>query len=105
MPGRVGDTPIIAAGTWADGHVAVSATGQGEYFIRTAACAQVSWRVQAGEALEAATDKVLAEIKALGGVGGLIAIDREGRIAAPFNSQGMKRAALSVDGEIRSEVF
>lgn len=105
LPGRVGDTPLIASGTWADDAVAVSGTGQGEYFIRTAACAQVSFRVKAGQTLEAATRAVLDEIRAMGGEGGLIAVDREGRIATPYNSQGMKRAVLTVDGRIRSEVF
>jgi isoaspartyl peptidase/L-asparaginase-like protein (Ntn-hydrolase superfamily) len=105
MPGRVGDTPIIAAGTWADDTVAVSGTGQGEYFMRTAACAQVSWRVRAGQSLQQATEAVLAEIKGLGGEGGLIAVDRHGNVSVPFVSEGMKRATLTPDGEIRSEVF
>ena len=105
MPGRVGDTPIPGAGSWADGHVAVSGTGQGEYFIRTVACAQVSWRVAAGATLDEATRAVIAEIGSMGGDGGLIALDRDGRIAHPFNSQGMKRAWLTTDGEIGVEVF
>lgn len=105
MPGRVGDTPIPAAGTWADGHVAVSCTGQGEYFIRVAAAAQVGWRVGSGQSLSDATRGVIDEIGTLGGDGGLIALDRAGRIAAPFNSQGMKRAWLTPEGEIGVEVF
>lgn len=105
MPGRVGDAPIPAAGTWADSHVAVSCTGQGEYFLRIAAAAQVSWRLAQGQGLEAATDAVLAEVKALGGEGGLIAVDAQGRISTPYNSEGMKRAVLGADGAISSEVF
>ncbi|MES2835297.1 MAG: isoaspartyl peptidase/L-asparaginase [Pseudomonadota bacterium] len=105
MPGRVGDTPIPAAGTWADGHAAVSGTGQGEYFIRVAACAQTAWRVAAGQSLAEASRAVIDEIGDLGGDGGLIALDRQGNIAAPFNSQGMKRAWLTTDGEIGVEVF
>lgn len=105
MPGRVGDTPIPAAGTWADGNVAVSGTGQGEYFIRVAACAQTGWRVAAGQSLAEASRAVIDEIGALGGDGGLIALDREGNIAAPYNSQGMKRAWLNPAGEIGVEVF
>lgn len=105
MPGRVGDTPIPAAGTWADGNVAASGTGQGEYFIRVAATAQTAWRVAAGQSLSAAARAVIDEIGALGGDGGLIALDREGNIADPFNSQGMKRAWLTRDGEIGVEVF
>lgn len=105
MPGRVGDTPIPGAGSWADGRVAVSGTGQGEYFIRVAACAQVSWRVGAGQTLGEAGQAVIDEIGGLGGDGGLIALDRDGNIASPFNSQGMKRAWLTPDGEIGVEVF
>lgn len=105
MPGRVGDTPIPAAGTWADDRVAASGTGQGEYFIRVAATAQVSWRVGAGQSLTEAAQGVIDEIGALGGDGGLIALDRDGNIAAPFNSQGMKRAWLTPAGEIGVDVF
>jgi len=105
MPGRVGDTPIPAAGTWADGHVAVSGTGQGEYFIRVAACAQVGWRVAGGQALDEAARAVIDEIGGLGGDGGLIALDASGRIADPYNSQGMKRAWLTTEGQIGVEVF
>ena len=105
MPGRVGDTPIPGAGSWADGRVAVSGTGQGEYFIRIAACAQVSWRVGAGQTLAEAGRAVIEEIGDMGGDGGLIALDRDGNITAPFNSQGMKRAWLTPDGEIGVEVF
>ena len=105
MPGRVGDTPLPGSGSWADGHVAASGTGQGEYFIRVSACAQVSWRVAAGQTLSEAGRAVIDEIGAMGGDGGLIALDRVGNIAAPFNSQGMKRAWLTTDGEIGVEVF
>jgi len=105
MPGRIGDTPIIASGTWCDGGVAVSGTGQGEYFMLTAACAQVGWRVAAGQDLQEAVADVLTEIGDLGGDGGLIAVDREGRLATLYNSEGMKRAVLTPGGEIRSEVF
>jgi len=105
MPGRVGDTPIVAAGTWADDRVAVSCTGQGELFIRAAAAAQVSWRLQMGQSLDEATRAVLSDVRSLGGEGGLIAVGRDGAISTPFNSEGMKRAVLTADGDIRSEVF
>ena len=105
MPGRVGDTPIPAAGTWADDRIAASGTGQGEYFMRVAATAQVSWRVAAGQSLAEAAQGVIDEIGSLGGDGGLIALDREGNIAQPYNSQGMKRAWLTTGGEIGVEVF
>ena len=106
LPGRVGDTPLIGAATWADARVAVSCTGQGEYFIRTATAAQVAHRMRwAGQSLVEATAAALGEVGALGGNGGLIAVDGEGRVTAPFNAEGMKRAVLTVDGEIRSEAF
>ena len=93
--GRVGDTPLIGSGTWADGRVAVSATGTGEYFIRTAAAHNVAARMAyGGESLDAACRAVLGEVGDMGGDGGLIAVDRNGNIAMPFNSHGMKRAAV-----------
>lgn len=105
LPGRVGDTPIPAAGVWADSRVAVSCTGQGEYFIRTAAAAQLGWRFEAGASVVDAGAAVIAGIGDLGGDGGLIALDAEGNRADPFNSQGMKRAWLTAEGEIGVEVF
>jgi len=106
LHGRVGDTPLIGAGVWADAQVGVSCTGLGEYFIRTAAAAQLALRIRlAGETLDAAAQAVLDDIGRLGGDGGLIALDREGRIAMPFNSQGMKRAALHPDGRIEADAF
>jgi isoaspartyl peptidase/L-asparaginase-like protein (Ntn-hydrolase superfamily) len=104
--GRVGDSPVIGAGTWADEHVAVSCTGQGEFFIRSAVAAQIGFRIRfAGQPLMDAAPAALAEAKALGGDGGLIALDRDGHIALPFNTPGMARAALHPDGRIAVEVF
>ena len=105
MPGRVGDTPIPGAGSWADGRVAVSSTGTGEYFIRTVAAAQVAWRIDAGQSLSEAAQAVIDDVGGLGGDGGLIALDRDGNLTHPFNSQGMKRAWLTADGGIGVEVF
>jgi len=106
LPGRVGDSPLIGAGGWADDTVAVSCTGQGEYFVRVAAAVQVAHRMKyGGQSLDQATGAVLAEIRALGGEGGLIAVDRDGNVAMPFVSAGMKRAALLPDGEIVSAAF
>jgi len=105
LPGRVGDTPIPGAGVWATDRVAVSCTGQGEYFIRTNAAASVDWRVAAGQSLADATAATIAEIGAMGGDGGLIALDAQGNRADPFNSQGMKRAWLTPEGDIGVEVF
>jgi L-asparaginase/beta-aspartyl-peptidase (threonine type) len=106
MAGRVGDSPIPGAGAWADGTVAVSCTGQGEYFLRTAAAAQIAYRLRfGGQALDEAARASLEEIGRLGGDGGLIAIDAAGRVTMPFITEGMKRAALYPDGRIVSEVF
>ena len=106
LPGRVGDSPIPGAGAWADANVAVSCTGAGEMFIRSAVAAQVAYRVRfGGEALQAAAEAALAEVAALGGQGGLIALSASGDVVMPYNSAGMKRAALHPDGRIVSAVF
>jgi L-asparaginase/beta-aspartyl-peptidase (threonine type) len=106
MPGRVGDTPLIGAGAWADDQVAVSSTGSGEFFIRTATAVQVAHRLRwAGQDLATAAEAAIATVGVLGGDGGLIAVSRTGEIAMPYNSQGMKRAALHPDGRITSTAF
>ncbi len=105
VPGRLGDSPIIGAGTWADSRAAVSCTGQGEYFLRSAAAAQVAFRIELGETLAQACATVLAQIERLGGEGGLIAVTAHGDIATPYYAEGMKRATLSRDGEMRALVF
>ncbi len=104
--GRVGDCPILGAGVWADPTVAVSCTGLGEMFMRCAAAAQLAFRVRFGaEGLADAARAVLDEVRAMAGAGGLIAISADGQIALPFNTPGMKRAALTADGEITSAAF
>jgi YD repeat-containing protein len=101
LPGRVGDSPLIGASTWADTEVAISCTGQGEFFICTAAAAQIANRMRfAGQPLDAAAADVLSEIKTRGGSGGLIAVDRDGNITMPHISTGMKWAALLPDESI-----
>ena len=105
LPGRVGDTPLIGAGTWADDCTAVSCTGQGEYFIRVNAAAQAAFRHAGGQALEAAGGAVLQQIVDLGGEGGLISVNRAGDVAVPFRSAGMKRAWFRGDGQVVSEAF
>ena len=105
-PGRVGDSPIPGAGMWADDHVAVSCTGQGEMFIRAAVAAQIAGRMRfGGQALAEAAEAALAEVAALGGEGGLIALSARGELVMPYNSAGMKRAALHADGRIEAAVF
>lgn len=105
MPGRVGDTPIIGAGCWADERAAVSCTGLGEYFMRANAAADVSARIKyASQNLDSAAAGVIGDVRKLGGFGGLIAVDAHANVAAPFASQGMKRALASSKGvrEIKS---
>lgn len=107
LPGRAGDTPVIGAGTWADdASCAVSATGHGEYFIRSALAHEVhACLLHAGMNLESASRAALARVGELGGSGGLIAIDRDGHIALPFNSAGMYRAWVGSDGELRVAIW
>ncbi|MAK59611.1 MAG: isoaspartyl peptidase/L-asparaginase [Ponticaulis sp.] len=106
QPGRIGDTPLIGAGTWADERVAVSCTGQGEYFIRCAAAADLSARIRYKKSdLTDAAACVLEDISYLGGQGGLIAIDRLGRVTMPFNTISMKRAFATWRGDLEVKVF
>ena len=99
LPGRVGDSPLIGAGTYADELCAVSCTGLGEAFIRAVAAHDVSARMRyRREKLATASAAALARIAALGGDGGLIAVDRRGNIVMPFNSQGMYRGAIDARG-------
>ena len=88
--GRVGDTPIIGAGTWADTSVAVSCTGVGEAFIRTVAAHSVAVHHQHTN-LEEAADRVLNDVAPFGGRGGLIAVNTEGRVVLPFQTMLMYR--------------
>jgi L-asparaginase / beta-aspartyl-peptidase len=105
-PGRVGDAPIIGAGTWADERIAVSCTGQGEYFLRAAVAADVSARVRYGkQTLAAASAGALADMESLGGDGGLIAVDAMGNVATPYNSEGMKRAIATQAGRFEVATF
>lgn len=105
-PGRVGDSPLIGAGTWADERVAISCTGQGEYFIRAAVAADISARMAyAGMSVDAAAAGALADMARQGGDGGLIAIDAQGRVAMPFVSEGMKRAWIDDAGAPQAAVF
>lgn len=99
LPGRVGDTPILGAGTWADERVAVSCTGQGEFFMRAAVAADISARVRYGrQGLASAAQAALEDVALLGGDGGLIAVDVLGNVSAPFLSDGMKRGIATSTG-------
>jgi L-asparaginase / beta-aspartyl-peptidase len=106
MPGRVGDAPLIGAGTWADERVAVSCTGQGEYFIRAAVAADISARVRyGGQTLASACAGALADMEAQGGDGGLIAVDAMGNVTTPYVSEGMKRGIATQAGRFEVATF
>ncbi len=94
--GRVGDTPIVGIGTWADEDVAISCTGTGEFFIRAGGALTAANRFRlAGDTLAEALWHMLDDVAGLGGDGGVIAVSQSGEIAMAYNSDGMKRASVS----------
>ncbi len=98
-PGRVGDSPIIGAGTWADASVGVSCTGVGEFFIRAAAAHKVAMLCElAGHTLDGAVQNVIAEIGGMSGEGGIIATNRAGRVTYAFNTEAMRLACANATG-------
>jgi len=105
--GRVGDTPVIGAGTYADDRAgAVSATGAGEFFIRAGVAHEICARVRfTGETLQQAADAVMAETRALGGTGGVILAGPDGEMAWSFNTPGMYRGKASSSGERIVAIF
>ncbi len=108
MKGRVGDTPIIGAGTYADNSTcAVSCTGHGEYFIRNSIAFQVSYLMGCkGMSVEEAAGHVINDVLTpQGGTGGLIAVSKTGAIAMPFNTDAMFRAYRNSAGESGIAIF
>ena len=106
--GRVGDSPIIGAGTYADNRsCAVSATGHGEFFIRATAARDICSRVQyLGLSLSEAADAVVnGQLKEMGGEGGVIAVDPKGHISLTFNTSGMYRASVDTEGTVYVGIF
>jgi L-asparaginase / beta-aspartyl-peptidase len=105
--GRVGDSPVIGAGTYANNETcAVSCTGDGEYFIRTAVAHSVSAAIEHGRLrLAEAARLAIEKVGRLGGTGGLIAIDRRGNFTTPFNTSGMYRGHVSPDGRPRVQIY
>ena len=95
LEGRVGDTPLIGPGTWADDTIAISCTGTGEHIIRAGGAISIACAFKAGVQLEKAINDMLDEVKRLGGDAGVIAVTRELEIATLYNSAGMKRAGVS----------
>ncbi len=105
-PGRVGDSPIIGAGGYADNaSCAVSSTGHGEYYIRTSFARMVCARVAGGMSAEAATQATLAEIADLGGDGGAIVIGADGSVSQAFNTSGMYRGRIDANGTKQLKVY
>ncbi|HVD94846.1 MAG TPA: isoaspartyl peptidase/L-asparaginase [Candidatus Limnocylindria bacterium] len=106
-PGRVGDSPVIGAGTYANNATcAVSATGDGEYFIRASVGHDISALIEyRGMSLKDAAQAVLDKVAKLGGTGGLIAIDHEGKMALPFNTAGMYRGYVDSSGKFVIEIY
>lgn len=104
--GRIGDSPIIGAGTYANQEVAVSCTGWGEFYIRTVAAYNLASRIKLQQkTVREASEETIAEIGDIGGTGGLIALDRHGNYAAPFNTSGMYRGMITAEGEIEFYIF
>jgi beta-aspartyl-peptidase (threonine type) len=106
--GRVGDSPIIGAGTYADDRsCAVSATGHGEYFIRGTIAHDICAIVRyTGLNLSDAAHRVIHEsLQEMGGTGGVIAMDRDGNVAMPFNTAGMYRGYVDVDGNVHVAIY
>jgi beta-aspartyl-peptidase (threonine type) len=98
--GRIGDTPLIGSGTYADDRAAaVSATGTGEYFIRAAAAHEICARIRmCGETAQQAADRTIADVGALGGRGGVIVVTPDGDAVQAFSTPGMYRGMASAEG-------
>lgn len=106
--GRVGDSPIIGAGTYADNvTAAISATGHGEYFIRGVISHDIASRMRyAGEDVDTAARTVIMEkLTQMGGTGGVIAMDGAGNISMPFNTEGMYRGYIDTQGRLNIEIY
>lgn len=104
--GRIGDSPVVGAGTWADRTCAISCTGSGEFFLRVAAAHQVAARMRfGGAALEPAVAATLDEVSALGGTGGMIALAFDGTAIWRFSAPGMNRAFATSGGEHRVALY
>ena len=105
--GRIGDTPIIGAGTYADNATcAVSCTGHGEFFMQTVAAYDVAARMKyKNSSLVEAANETINYLREIGGEGGLIAVDALGNVTLPFNSEGMYRGYITEGGEFTVEIF
>src|SRR5210317_320407 len=105
LEGRIGDTPLVGPGTWADDNIAVSCTGIGEHIIRSGGASLIAFRYRSGVPLETATQEMLDEVARLGGDAGVIAVTRDGSITMPYNSEGMKRACAASHSDLIVATF
>lgn len=105
LHGRIGDTPLIGPGTWADENIAISCTGIGEHIIRAGGASSIAFRYKSGVSLDDAAQEMLDEVKRLGGDAGVIAVTRNGEITMLYNSEGMKRACGSATSPNRIATF
>jgi len=105
LEGRVGDTPLIGPGTWADDSIAISCTGTGEHIIRAGGAVSIACAYKAGATLDEAINDMLDEVKRLGGDAGIIAVTQELGIATLYNSDGMKRASASSKQPLKVATF
>lgn len=104
--GRLGDTPITGIGNWANGEVAISCTGIGEYYILAGGAGKIANAVEmAGDSLREAVWRMLDDVESLGGDGGVIAVNKVGEIVMAYNSEGMKRASVSSGSPLMVTTF
>ena len=107
MPGRVGDSPIIGSGTWAqNGICGVSSTGHGEFFIKFQVAKEVCTRMEyLNQSLDEAATNIIEELKLVGASGGLIAMDKEANISTPFNTSGMIRGSITNKADLNISIY
>ena len=107
MPGRVGDSPIIGSGTWAqNGVCGVSSTGHGEFFIKYQVAREVCSRMEyLNQSLKESSTAIIDELKEIGATGGLISIDKEANISTPFNTDGMIRGSITNKANLSVEIY
>tara|TARA_B100001113_G_scaffold92180_1_gene73805 strand:- start:491 stop:1450 length:960 start_codon:yes stop_codon:yes gene_type:complete len=107
MPGRVGDTPIIGSGTWAQNDFCgVSSTGHGEFFIKFQVAKEVCTRMEyLNQSLQESSEDVINELMKEGGSGGLIAIDKDANISMPFNTDGMIRGSITNKSNLVIKIY
>jgi len=105
LEGRIGDTPLIGPGTWADDDIAISCTGTGEHIIRAGGAVSIACAFKSGVKLDKAINDMLDEVQRLGGDAGIIAVTQDMQIATLYNSDGMKRASVSTKQALQVATF